>query len=171
MRRQELVGAGDDRAGVQMNVVERCRAQDLAAVGHQVVEEPVVGEFGATVAEHDQSARTGPHPRQHRMNGVLAAVQLGAGTVRQEGQLPLGDGSFLVAAQGDTGGQVQVRLQTQRASGRVHHGRDAVEVRMEQVGQAHQRVLVKTWKPTRFSRKPYGLKRVCRRPSGSSSAR
>lgn len=136
-----------------------------------MVEEPVVGEFGSAVPEHDQPARTGPHPGQYGATGVLAAVQSGVGSVGEEGQLALRDGAFVVVAQGDARRQVQVGLQTQAAAGRVHHRRDVVEVRMEQIGQAHQRVLVKTWKPTRFSRKPYGLERVCRRPSGSSSAR
>lgn len=172
VRRQEFVRAGEHGARAEVGVVERDGAQHLTAPGDQGVQEPVVGEFGRGVPEHDESAPTGPHPLQYGETVGLGAVQSGVRAVREQHQLARLHGAFVSRAQRDAVREVQIGRQVQStAGGRVDDGRDAVQVGVEQIGQAHHRVLVKTWKPTSFSRKSYGSNRVCRRPRGSSSAR
>ncbi|GAB1338837.1 hypothetical protein ACE1SV_54270 [Streptomyces sp. E-15] len=47
---------------------------------------------------------------------------------------------------------MQGEREAQAVAGRVDDRGDAVEVRVEQIGQTHQRILVRTWKPTSVSR-------------------
>ena len=114
----------------------------------------MVGQFGYTVAEEEQAPAAGAHPFQDGSAVFLVAVQVGVGPVGQEHQLTFSDCLFTVP-QLDLRRQTQIGREAQTgAGGRVHDGGDAVQMRAQQIGEAHQRVLVKTWKPTRFSRKP-----------------
>jgi len=74
----------------------------------------------------------------------------------------LGFDRFAVAGRGGAQphalGKVQVRAEREAAAGRVDDLGHPVQVRVEQIEKAHQEVLVKTWKPTLLSRKPYGVK-------------
>lgn len=143
---------------MQVDVVQAARAQWLAAVGDQGVHQPVPGQQMGPVAEEDQAAAAGAKASQGRETGVEAVVALGIGAVGQQGEGALADDRRVVgAAQRGALGELEVGLQGDAAAGGVDDLGHPAEVGVEQIEEAHQEVLVKRWKPTRFSRKPYGV--------------
>jgi hypothetical protein len=177
-QREERLAALEDDPAADVGVAERGDLADLAGARDQAGDDQMDGQLlrGEPGQQEPPGARR--EPGQQTQEVLDRPVQGGVQTdeadhegARRPPARPLVLGWEDLA--GDAAGQVQVGAQLDVAAVGVHDGRDAVEMGMEEIDDAHraQQVLVNTWKPILLSRKWYGRKSRNSRPQSSARPR